>query len=49
MEQTATQIRNQAPATSPPIKYCVYARKSMVAEDQQALSIYFLNSLRHCL
>lgn len=39
MEQTMTQIRSQTPVIAPPIKYCLYARKSMEAEDQQALSI----------
>lgn len=39
MEQTMTQVRNQIPVIAPPIKYCLYARKSMEAEDQQALSI----------
>ncbi|MEK7664449.1 MAG: hypothetical protein AAB340_03390 [Patescibacteria group bacterium] len=38
MEQT-TQTRNQVQVITPPIKYCLYARKSMEAEDQQALSI----------
>ena len=35
MEQTTTQIRSQTPVIAPPIKYCIYARKSMEAEDQQ--------------
>ncbi len=39
MEQTMTQTREQAKVVAPPIKYCLYARKSMEAEDQQALSI----------
>ena len=39
MEQTMTQIHSQIPVIAPPIKYCLYARKSMEAEDQQALSI----------
>jgi len=39
MEQTMTQINSQIPVIAPPIKYCLYARKSMEAEDQQALSI----------
>jgi len=39
MEQIITQTRNQAPMAAPPVKYCLYARKSMEAEDQQALSI----------
>src|SRR3989344_934452 len=39
MEQTMTQIRGQTTVIAPPIKYCLYARKSMEAEDQQALSI----------
>jgi DNA invertase Pin-like site-specific DNA recombinase len=38
MEQT-TQIRNQTVIIAPPVKYCLYARKSMEAEDAQALSI----------
>ena len=39
MEQTITQTRSQSPVIVPPIKYCLYARKSMETEDQQALSI----------
>ena len=39
MEQTMTQTRSQIPVIVPLIKYCLYARKSMEAEDQQALSI----------
>lgn len=39
MEQTMTQVHSQTPIIVPPIKYCLYARKSMEAEDQQALSI----------
>jgi len=39
MEQTMTQAHSQIPVVAPPIKYCLYARKSMEAEDQQALSI----------
>jgi DNA invertase Pin-like site-specific DNA recombinase len=39
MEQTTTQTRNQTPVVSPPLKYCLYARKSLEAEEQQALSI----------
>ena len=39
MEQTTTQIRNQTPVIAPPVRYCIYTRKSMEAEDQQALSI----------
>lgn len=38
MTQTA-QIRNQTVIVAPPIKYCLYVRKSMETEDQQALSI----------
>jgi hypothetical protein len=38
MEQT-TQTSNQSPVVVAPVKYCLYARKSMEAEDQQALSI----------
>lgn len=38
MQQT-TQIKDRAPVIAPPIRYCLYARKSMEAEDQQALSI----------
>ncbi len=34
-----TQTHSQIPVIAPPIKYCLYARKSMEAEDQQALSI----------
>ena len=34
-----TQTRDRAPVIAPPIRYCLYARKSMEAEDQQALSI----------
>jgi len=34
-----TQMRGRTPIIAPPIKYCLYARKSMEAEDQQALSI----------
>lgn len=39
MEQTMTQNRSQIQAIALPIKYCLYARKSMEAGDQQALSI----------
>ena len=39
MEKTMTQVRSQIPVIATPIKYCLYARKSMEAEDQQALSI----------
>src|SRR3989344_4051761 len=39
MEQTTTQIRSKTPVIALPIKYCIYARKSMEAEDRQALSI----------
>jgi len=38
MEQIMTQTREQI-STVAPIKYCLYARKSMEAEDAQALSI----------
>ena len=38
MQQT-TQIRDRTPVITPPIRYCLYARKSMETEDQQALSI----------
>jgi DNA invertase Pin-like site-specific DNA recombinase len=38
MQQTA-QTRDRAPIILAPVKYCLYARKSMEAEDQQALSI----------
>ena len=38
MQQT-TQTRERTPIIAPPIRYCLYARKSMEAEDQQALSI----------
>ena len=38
MQQT-TQTRDRIPVIAPPIRYCLYARKSMEAEDQQALSI----------
>ena len=38
MQQT-TQTRDRTPVIAPPIRYCLYARKSMEAEDQQALSI----------
>ena len=38
MQQT-TQPRDRTPIIAPPIRYCLYARKSMEAEDQQALSI----------
>ena len=34
-----TRVREQITVIAPPIKYCLYARKSMEAEDQQALSI----------
>lgn len=34
-----TQVREKAKVVAPPIKYCLYARKSMEAEEQQALSI----------
>ena len=34
-----TQVHSQITVIAPPIKYCLYARKSMEAEDQQALSI----------
>jgi DNA invertase Pin-like site-specific DNA recombinase len=37
--QQITQTRERAPVIAPPIRYCLYARKSMEAEDQQALSI----------
>jgi len=39
MEQTTTQARSQTPVITAPVKYCLYARKSMEAEEQQALSI----------
>ncbi len=39
MEQTTTQARSQTPVIAAPVKYCLYARKSMEAEEQQALSI----------
>jgi len=41
MEQTTpTQIGNfQAPVVSPPLRYCLYARKSTEADELQALSI----------
>lgn len=41
MEQTTTQIRNYPSPTvvAPVLKYCLYARKSMEAEEKQALSI----------
>ena len=32
MEQIMTQIRSQIPVVTPPIQYCLYARKSMEAE-----------------
>ena len=38
MQQT-TQTRERTPVIAPPVKYCLYARKSMEDEDQQALSI----------
>ena len=38
MEQAITKIRNQAPVISPPVKYCLYARKSTEADELQALS-----------
>lgn len=38
MQQTL-QNKNQTPIIAPPVRYCLYARKSMEAEDQQALSI----------
>ena len=38
MQQTI-QTRDRTPVITPPIRYCLYARKSMEAEDQQALSI----------
>ena len=38
MQQT-TQTKDRMPVIAPPIRYCLYARKSMEAEDQQALSI----------
>jgi len=39
MEQTTTQTHSQVPVTAPLVRYCIYARKSMEAEDRQALSI----------
>ena len=39
MEQTITQTRSQTPVITTPVKYCLYARKSLEAEEQQALSI----------
>jgi DNA invertase Pin-like site-specific DNA recombinase len=39
MEQTTTQTRSQTPVIATPVKYCLYARKSLEAEEQQALSI----------
>lgn len=38
MQQTI-QARSRTIISAPPIRYCLYARKSMEAEDQQALSI----------
>ena len=39
MQQLTQTLRDRAPIIAPPIRYCLYARKSMEAEDQQALSI----------
>ncbi len=41
MEQTiSAQLNNhQSPAVSPPIRYCLYARKSTESDERQALSI----------
>lgn len=38
MQQT-TQSKDRVSVVAPPVRYCLYARKSMEAEDQQALSI----------
>ena len=38
MQQTI-QTKERVPIIAPPVRYCLYARKSMEAEDQQALSI----------
>jgi DNA invertase Pin-like site-specific DNA recombinase len=39
MEQAITKIHSQAPVLAPPLKYCLYARKSTEADELQALSI----------
>jgi len=38
MQQTM-QNKDRVSVVAPPVRYCLYARKSMEAEDQQALSI----------
>jgi len=37
--QPTTQTISRALVSAPPLRYCLYARKSMEADDQQALSI----------